>query len=79
MKAQIELTDTFGGEANYSWCRRYEFNCDGMTNRQIERKARALIGLNGVRGTREDYGDMIVWRPVGECVVAFLTFNDRSE
>lgn len=71
MKAQIELTDTFGGEANYSWVRRESFDCDGMTDRQIEHKARALVGLTGVRCDREDYGDMVAWRPRDACVVAF--------
>jgi hypothetical protein len=76
MKAEIELTDTYGGQANYSWVDRYSFDCEGMTDRQIERKARALIGLTGVRCQRFDYGDMVEWRPYRSATVAFLTFND---
>ena len=79
MKAQVELTDTFGGEANYSWVKRAEFVCDGMTDRQIERKAREEIGLTGVRCKREDLGDMVAWYPHNSCTVAFLTFDDWSE
>jgi hypothetical protein len=78
MKAQIEITDTFGGEANYSWVRRHEFDCAGMTDRQIERHARALVGLSGVRCRRDDFGDMITWYPRGACVVAFLTFSESG-
>ena len=75
MKAQVELTDTFGGEANYSWVRRYEFETDGMNDRQIERKARELVGLTGVKCDREDYGDMVRWNVRDACVCCFLTFK----
>jgi hypothetical protein len=75
MKAQIELTDTFGGEANYSWVDRYEFECDGMTDRQIIRKARQLIGITGVQTVKSDFGDTIQWDITGACIRAFLTFN----
>lgn len=75
MIANIELTDTFGGEANYSWVHRASFPCDGMSDRQIERKARELVDLTGIRCSREDYGDMVAWRPHNACLVAFLTFE----
>ena len=75
MTAQIELTDTFGGEANYSWIKRHEFETDGLTDNQIIRKARKLIGLDGVQTTKSDCGDMIQWNIKGACLVAFLTFN----
>ena len=73
--ATIELTDTFGGQANYSWVERETFCIDGMTDRQIELTARSLVGLTGIRCARVDYGDMIEWRPHNACMVAFLTFN----
>jgi hypothetical protein len=75
MKAYIELTDTFGGEANYSWVKRYEFDAAEMSARQIERKARDLVGLTDVKCSRVDYGDMVEWRPRNACMVAFLTFE----
>ena len=75
MTAQIELTDTFCGEANYSWVKRHEFETDGLTDNQIIRKARKLIGLDGVRTNKNDYGDMVQWNVSGACLVAFLTFN----
>ena len=75
MIAQIELTDTFCGEANYSWVKRHEFETDGLTDNQIIRKARKLIGLDGVRTNKNDCGDMIQWNVSGACLVAFLTFN----
>ena len=73
--ATIEYTDTSGGEANYCWVKRHTFEIDGLTDRQIEMKARELIGLTGVRGVRFDYGDMVEWRPHNSCTVAFLTFD----
>lgn len=30
MNTHIELTDTFGGEANYAWVDRHSFDCNGM-------------------------------------------------
>ena len=75
MKAQIELTDTFCGEANYSWVKRYEFDTTGLTDKQVVRKARKLVGLDGVRTTKSDFGDTIQWDIQGACVTAFLTFN----
>ena len=75
MKARIELTDTFGGEANYSWVRRHEFDITGMTDRQIARKARELVGLTGVRTRKTNYGDELRWDVEGACIVVFLSFD----
>ena len=73
--ATIEITDTFGGEANYSWVERKTFDVDGLTDRQIELKARELIGLTGVRCDRVDFGDMVRWDVRGACICAFLTYD----
>ena len=73
--AHVEMTDTFGGEANYSWVNRYEFECGNMTDAQVERKARKLVGLSGVRTRRQDLGDMVRWDIPCACICAFLTFE----
>lgn len=52
MKALIEYTDTLQGDANYCWIRRLEFDCDNMSNRAIVRKAKNLLGLQGVKSVR---------------------------
>jgi hypothetical protein len=87
----VEYTDTFSGEANYSWVRRAtvtmpeltHYGYDGGTNywkankasdRQLMRRAKAAMGLTGVRGTREEMGDTIVFRPYGSCTVMFVSF-----
>jgi hypothetical protein len=89
----IEYTDTFGGEANYSWVRRAKvtmpelthYGYDGGSNygkankiyaRELMRRAKAEIGLTGVRGVRSDRSDMIEFRPYGSCTVLFVTHQD---
>ena len=74
-KAFVEVTDTFGGEANYSWVDRHDFEADGLTDRQVERKARALAGLTGVNTRRSDYGDEVRWDVVGANICAFLSYE----
>jgi len=58
------------------------YGYDGGTNyvkanriykRELMRKAKAKIGLTGVRGVRYDHGDMIEFRPYGSCTVMFIT------
>jgi len=42
-------------------------------DRENMRKAKAAVGLTGVRGKRADYGDMMEFRPYGCCTVLFVT------
>jgi hypothetical protein len=74
-KFTAEYTDTFGGEANYSWVRRTTFDVKTNTNRAILRKAKALMGLSGARGRTEDYGDMLKFTPYKSCTVMFVKDN----
>jgi len=90
MKFDVEFTDTFGGEANYCWIKRatitmpdlMHYGALGFTNatnrleRHLMRKAKAAMGLNGVRGRREDWGDMIAFYPYGSATVMFVTFRE---
>jgi len=42
---KIEKTDTFGGEANYSWVERYELDpIEGETDLQFIRRVKKVIG-----------------------------------
>ena len=76
MKIQLEMTDTFGGEANYSWVRRYALDTpDDTTQRALVRRIKQTAGITGVRCKTDDYGGMIAIRPVGACVVLFATFE----
>ena len=69
-----EFTDTFGGEANYSWVRRATIPAT-ESRRALMRRAKAALGLSGVRGRSYDYGDMLEFRPSGSCTVLFITFD----
>lgn len=69
-----ELTDTFGGEANYSWVRRATIPAT-ESRRALMRRAKAALGLSGVRGRVYDYGEMIEFRPYRSCTVLFITFD----
>lgn len=70
----VELTDTFGGEANYSWCRRQTIELPSdASDLAVMRAAKKAVGMNGVRGRTSDYGGSLEFRPFGACVVMFAT------
>lgn len=76
MKVNIEITDTFGHEANYSWVRRSTLDViDALSDYAVVRRVKAAIGWNGKRCVTVKHGDMIELRPYGECVVCFVTFE----
>lgn len=71
---QFEYTDTFGGEANYSWVKREEVQLPSdISDRALVRRAKAWAGLTGCRCTVSNYGDMIDIRPAGSCTVLFVS------
>ena len=75
---RLELTDTFAGEANYSWVRRGEIAASGDTSRvAIVRRAKKWAGLSGLRCRVYDYGDAIDIRPHGRCVVLFVIWSSE--
>lgn len=75
MKYQIEVTDTFQGETNYSWVRRHILEVDEKTSDlALVRRAKALEGWNGLPCRKSDYGDMIELRPSGICQVMFISW-----
>lgn len=93
-KYNVELTDTFGGDANYSWVNREtvtmpeltHYGYDGGTNyakankvyqRELMRKAKAAMGLTGVKGRVSSYGDAIEFRPYGLLQVMFISWADE--
>ncbi len=65
-----EYTDTFGGEANYSWIKRG--NVRAATLQKAYVLARKAIGLTGSRGRKDEYGDMISFKPYNSCTVLFV-------
>lgn len=95
-KYSVEYTDTFGGEANYSWVRRatvtmpelthygYTGSADGSYvkanrayTRELMRKAKAAVGLTGVKGRRVSFGDTEEFRPHGCATVLFVSYTEE--
>lgn len=86
----VEYTDTFGGEANYSWVERatvvmpalthYDYRSRGYAEanrryeRELMRRAKAAVGLTGRRGVTTWHGDTGEFRPCGMNTVLFITF-----
>lgn len=72
----IEVTDTYGGEANYCWVKRGTTRA--KSRRGLVRAAKRLAGWDGwCRVNVEDYGDDLTIRPTlssGVCQVAFVTW-----
>ena len=74
----IEITDTFGGEANYCWVKRGTTMANSRRGR-IE-AVKKLAGWDGWCRVRVlDFGDMLEIRPTqssGVCQIAFVTWAD---
>ncbi len=72
----IEITDTFGGEANYSWVSREKIEIpDTYTEPWIVRMLKAHAGWTGDRCEVMNLGTYIEIRPHGVCQVLFATPN----
>ena len=80
MPWNIEVTDTFGGEANYNWVNRGHLPGKyGFNDRKIVRDAKAQMGWTGVKCRTERYGDEFRLYPRNMCQVMFITWADTSE
>jgi hypothetical protein len=63
-KACVEEV-TFDGEGD-SNCHRYdEFDCNGLTDRQIVQRAKKMFGWTGIRCSRKDGGYYLTLRAQG--------------
>lgn len=71
---QFEYTDTFGGDANYSWVQRKNLDLPAdISDRALVRRAKAWAGLTGIRCRVENYGDGFSIYPRGMCIVLFIS------
>ena len=74
IRFQIEYTDTFAGEANYSWVRRGDILApENISDLAIVRRAKEMMGLLGVRCNRMEMGETIALYPLDRCTVLFIT------
>ena len=68
----IEVTDLFGGEANYSWVYRYAIRTSGdMSNLALVRRIKSAAGYSGIRGRTWVAGEFVEIRFPARCVVIF--------
>ena len=73
IKFRFEYTDTFGGEANYSWVKRCEIEAPAnISDLALMRRAKSWAGLTNVRGRSDNYGDSLAFYPRGHCTVLFV-------
>jgi hypothetical protein len=82
---QVEVTDTFGGEANYAWMRRYvidgSMDVGSKADRKLIRDAKKAAGWTGLRCRTANHGDMIEIRPIGSqapCWIMFISYIDTA-
>ena len=77
---EVQHTDTYGGEANYSWVKREEIRvAKGAKRRSIMVHAMRAIGMSGVKIKEvENWGDTykVTWRGIAQ--VAFVSFKEES-
>lgn len=70
----VEYTDTYGGEANYSWVRRDEIPLvEGEPTRSTARRAKAAMGVTGLKGRSCWNGDHYEFRP-HRCATVLLAY-----
>ena len=71
---QFEYTDTFNGEANYSWVRRTEIDLpETVSDLTLSIRAKRWAGLTGHSCRRVDVGEGFALYPSGVCTVLFIT------
>ena len=72
----VEVTDTFGGEANYTWVHRFKVHAN--TERGAMRKIERRLPYAG--GVKKDWdtGDMQRWEWRTACVCAFVEGYDNQ-
>ena len=68
----IEVTDTFGGQANYSWVDRYVVRTPGdISDLALVRRIKSVAGYSGIRGRTWVAGDFVEIRFPSRCIVIF--------
>ena len=76
-----EVTDTFGGEANYSWVKRGKIENglgEDFSDLAAVRRVKKVIGWTGVRWNVTNYSDAFEIRPVGINQVCFISFHSHG-
>jgi hypothetical protein len=73
----VEVTDTYGGEANYSWVHRFKVHAN--TARGAIRKVRQSMSLPSAK-CDSNYGDMIRYNFRNTAICAFVSgYENQAE
>ncbi len=76
-KYNVEYTDTFGGQANYSWVHRTQVTARNL--KDAIKKAKNFVGLTGHRCRRvcaaTDFGAALV--PSHSCTILFVDYANN--
>lgn len=72
----VEMTDTYGGEANYCWVKRFKVHASSF--RGAIAKVSRETGYNFKK--ESDYGDMARYNALQACICAFVSgYEDETE
>lgn len=77
----FEVTDTFCGEANYSWVKRGKIEMSrgkDYSDLSAVRKVKKAIGWNGLKCKTENDCEGITIRPQGLNMVCFISFYSHG-
>lgn len=75
MLFNVEITDTFCGEANYSWLIREQFMAnDDISDDELAQKTLEFIGWQDESVTIDTVGEMIRIIPNDSNLVCFVTW-----
>ena len=71
----VEMTDTFGDDANYSWVNRF------LVSAKTIRGAMCKVSRETMSSVRKDYdiGDMARYNAIGACICFFVSYADGDE
>jgi hypothetical protein len=76
IKVNYEHTDTFGGEANYSWVKRGTIEMpEDASDMKIVRRVKKALGLTGVTCNKVFSANGIAFKPIGVCQIVFIDFE----
>ena len=74
----VELTDTFAGEANYSWVSRFKVHASSVMG--AIRKVSKEAGFQGRLVKDFDAGDLVRYNVRGAALCLFVTpYEDQAE
>ena len=72
LTAYAEMTNTYGGKANYYWIKQVKVTA--KTERELIKKVKSEFSLTGIKCKKCYFGDMIQLNPRNMNIVVFINF-----